>query len=162
MFKKSRKNSAFQFDHPKRKQAVARQNENMKILKRTNSNLASLNSATAKGPVTCQVEGEWRYDCCVYRATITEAASGHMEIYTEMTGREFKDRWMEHKSDIRNPLNRQPTRLSAHTWKLKGKEYWLWCCLENLGKGKWPYHTKMQGLFKGKMLYYVWQIWQHP
>jgi hypothetical protein len=41
-----------------------------------------------------------------------------------MTGREFKDRWREHKSDIKNIKNtkdKQKTRLSAHTSKLKDK-----------------------------------------
>jgi hypothetical protein len=57
----------------------------------------------------------------VYRATITETASNHVETYTGMTGREFKDRWREHKSDIRNSKEKQKNRLSTHTWKLKYK-----------------------------------------
>ena len=49
----------------------------------------------------------------------TETVSGKSETYTGMTGREFKDRWREHKHDIKKKAAKQPTRLSAHTWSLK-------------------------------------------
>ena len=71
--------------------------------------------------MTCPVGGKCRTDCVVYRATITETNSGQVETYTGMTARQFKDRWREHKSDIRNPSTNKPTRLSAHIWKLKEK-----------------------------------------
>ena len=56
-----------------------------------------------------------------HHANIKETVSIKVEKYTGMTAREFKDRWREHKYDIRNPSDKQKTRLSTHTWKLKDK-----------------------------------------
>ena len=50
---------------------------------------------------------------------MTKTVSGKTETYTGMTGREFKDRWREHRHDIKKKAAKQPTRLSAHTWSLK-------------------------------------------
>ena len=36
-----------------------------------------------------------------------------------MTGRSFKDRWREHKHDIKAVSGRDKTRLSIHAWELK-------------------------------------------
>ena len=37
----------------------------------------------------------------VYRASVTETGTGRVNTYIGMTGRAFKDRWKEHKHDIR-------------------------------------------------------------
>ena len=47
--------------------------------------------------------------------------SGKTENYTGQTGREFKDRWYEHRTDINNVTKKKTTRLSAHTRLLKEK-----------------------------------------
>ena len=105
---------------PNMAQAVSRQNK--KLLNEESQQLNQPPQCNCQGrPATCPVEGELRTNCVVYRATIKETASGNVETYTGMTGREFKDRWREHKYDIRNPSDKQKTRLSTHTWKLKDK-----------------------------------------
>ena len=38
-----------------------------------------------------------------------------------MTGRAFKDRWQEHKYDIKNVSGKEKTRLSTHIWEMKDR-----------------------------------------
>ena len=87
---------------PNMAQAVSRQNK--KILNEDSQQLTQPTQCNCQGrPATCPVEGKCRTNCVVYRATITETVSSNVETYTGMTGREFKDRWREHKSDIKKP-----------------------------------------------------------
>ena len=103
---------------PNMAQAVAR--HNLKILSEDRQQPDQTPACNCRnGPGSCPVEGKCRSDCVVYRATVTETVSGKTETYTGMTGREFKDRWREHKHDIKKKAAKQPTRLSAHTWSLK-------------------------------------------
>ena len=66
--------------------------------------------------------GKCRTESVVYRATVRETVSGKTETYTGLTGREFKDRLYEHRTDINNnTAGKKTTRLSAHTRALKEK-----------------------------------------
>ena len=73
------------------------------------------------GQANCPVGGKCRTESVVYRATVKETVSGKTETYTGQTGREFKDRWYEHRTDINNVTKKKTTRLSAHTRLLKEK-----------------------------------------
>ena len=55
----------------------------------------------------------------MYRAKVTETASGQTETYTGVTGNTFKERWYGHKSDFRRSDNRTKSRLAGHVWTLK-------------------------------------------
>jgi hypothetical protein len=50
---------------------------------------------------------------------VTETISGKKETSSGMTGREFTDRWQEHKYDVKHKSSKKPTQLSSHTWTLK-------------------------------------------
>ena len=65
--------------------------------------------------------GKCRTESVVYRATVQETVSGKKETYTGLTGREFKERWYEHRTNINNTTKKKTTGLSAHTRLLKEK-----------------------------------------
>ena len=71
--------------------------------------------------MNCPVEGKCQTEGVIYRATVKEVTSGKEETYTGMTGRKFKDRLYEHRTNENTdkPKNRQATKLSDHIWKLK-------------------------------------------
>ena len=73
------------------------------------------------GQANCPVGGKCRTESVVYRATVRETVSGKTETYTGLTGREFKERWYEHRTDMNNTTKKKTTRLSAHTRLLKEK-----------------------------------------
>ena len=62
-----------------------------------------------------------RTESVIYRATVRETVSGKAETYTGLTGREFKERWYEHRTDINNKTKKKTICLSAHTRLLKEK-----------------------------------------
>ena len=62
------------------------------------------------GQSNCPVGGKCRTESVVYRATVKETVSGKTETYTGQTGREFKDRWYEHRTDI-NVIKKKPQDL---------------------------------------------------
>ena len=51
--------------------------------------------------------------------TVTQTTTGQKETYTGVTGRKFKDRLYEHRTDRNSIKNRDNTSLSAHIWDLK-------------------------------------------
>ena len=103
---------------PNMAQAVSR--HNVKILQDNQLQPAQLPGCNCQGgPGNCPVQGRCKTDCVVYRATVTETMSGKLETYTGVTGNTFKKRWYGHKSDMRNPANRQSSKLSDHIWNLK-------------------------------------------
>ena len=57
--------------------------------------------------------------CVVYEARVTEQPSGKIETYTGVTGRRFKQRLYEHRTDMRKVKNRTKSALSSHIWNLK-------------------------------------------
>ena len=71
------------------------------------------------GPAACPVQGKCLTESVVYRATVTETASGNREMYTGMTGNTFKALWNGHNSDMRLTSGRRKTKLSTHAWSLK-------------------------------------------
>ena len=99
-------------------QAIGRQN--IKDLKGDNQQPDQTAACNCRGGLgACPVQGKCRSDCVVYRATVTETISGKKETYTGMTSREFKERWQEHKYDVKHQSSKKTTRLSTHTWALK-------------------------------------------
>ena len=58
------------------------------------------------GQSNCPVGGKCRTESVVYRATVKETVSGKTETYTGQTGREFKDRWYEQRTDINNVIKK--------------------------------------------------------
>ena len=71
------------------------------------------------GPANCPVEGKCLTSCVVYEARVTEQPSGKIETYTGVTGRRFKQRLYEHRTDMRKVKNRTKSALSSHIWNLK-------------------------------------------
>ena len=71
------------------------------------------------GPATCPMQGQCLTDSVVYRASVTETASGNKETYTGLTANTFKARWNGHNSDMRLASGRSKTKLSNHAWSLK-------------------------------------------
>ena len=104
---------------PNRGQAIARQN--MKVLKPQAVPAPNLRCNCRGGATNCPVEGKCQTAGVIYRATVKEVNSGKEETYTGMTGRKFKDRLYEHRTNENTdkPKNRQATKLSDHIWKLK-------------------------------------------
>jgi hypothetical protein len=96
---------------------------NMKLLKDEQPQQPQTLGCNCQGGLgTCPVQGKCRTAGVVYRATITETASGQSETYTGMTGRQFKDRWREHMGNTRNESGREKSRLSIHIWNLKDNQ----------------------------------------
>ena len=71
-----------------------------------------------RGPLTCPVDGACLTRGVVYQATVTREDDQSQETYTGLTSRSFKERWDEHKADMRH-INREGTGLSEYVWKLK-------------------------------------------
>ena len=71
------------------------------------------------GPAVCPVQGRCLTKSVIYRATVTETASGQVETYTGVTGNTFKSRYNGHNSDMNNEENRHKTTLGNHIWNLK-------------------------------------------
>ena len=71
------------------------------------------------GPLNCPVGGRCLTSNVVYEATVTETISGTKETYTGVTGRPFKKRLYEYKTDMKKVKNRTKSCLSAHVWSLK-------------------------------------------
>ena len=71
------------------------------------------------GTQSCPVGGKCLTRCVVYEATVTQTLTGHKETYTGVTGRAFKDRLYEHRTDMNCAEGRDKTSLSAHIWDLK-------------------------------------------
>ena len=71
------------------------------------------------GQSNCPVGGKCRTENVVYRATVRETVSCKAETYKGLTGREFKKRWYEHRTDINNTTKKKPTGLSTQTGLLK-------------------------------------------
>ena len=109
---------------PNMLQALSRHNK--KILNEENEQQKLTLACNCRGGQSnCPVEGKCRTESVVYRAT---------ETYTGLTGREFKDRLYEHRTDINNnTAGKKTTRLSAHTRALKerSKDYTIdWKIIE--------------------------------
>ena len=107
---------------PSMAQAVSR--HNVKILSEPSTQQAVPAPAEPgcnckDGPTSCPVQGKCQTESVVYRATVTETATGKIETYTGLTGGKFKDRWYKHSSDMRKERDRNNTSLSAHVWELK-------------------------------------------
>ena len=73
------------------------------------------------GPQNCPVGGSCQTTGVVYEATVKQRASGKQETYTGVTGRRFKDRLYEHKTDMNNAKNRTNSTLASHIWDLKDR-----------------------------------------
>ena len=71
------------------------------------------------GPQNGPVGGKCLTECVVYEAAVTQVPSGKVETYTGVTGRSFKKRLYEHRTDMRKVKNRTKSGLSAHIWNLK-------------------------------------------
>ena len=106
---------------PNMLQALSRHNK--KILNEENEQQKPTLPCNCRGGQSnCPVGGKCRTESVVYRATVRETVSGKTETYTGLTGREFKDRLYEHRTDINNnTAGKKTTRLSAHTRALKEK-----------------------------------------
>ena len=106
---------------PNMLQALSRHNK--KILNEENEQQKPTPACNCRGEQSnCPVGGKCRTESVVYRATVRETVSGKTETYTGLTGREFKDRLYEHRTDINNnTAGKKTTRLSAHTRALKEK-----------------------------------------
>ena len=72
------------------------------------------------GPAVCPAQGRCLTKSVIYRATVTQTASGQVETYTGVTGNIFKSRYHGHNSDMNNEENRHKTTLGNHIWILKG------------------------------------------
>ena len=82
-------------------QALSRHNS--KILKEdTQQPQPTLACNCRGGQSNWPVDGKSRTESVVYRATVRETVSGKTETYTGLTGREFKERWYEHRTDMNN------------------------------------------------------------
>ena len=68
------------------------------------------------GPPKCPVGGSCLTPGVVYQATVD--AGGNSKTYTGLTARKFKERYYEHKQDMRDE-KRAGTGLSNHIRKLK-------------------------------------------
>ena len=75
------------------------------------------------GPGNCPVQGKCQDRGVVYKTTLTERGGTGTppRTYIGMTGRWFKERWDEHKYDIRHPGEKEKTKLSTHCWDLQAR-----------------------------------------
>ena len=105
-------------------QAVAK--HNVQILTGTPHAVQAQPGCNCRGGVdACPVQGRCLVRGVVYRATVTETASGNTETYTGATGNTFKERYNGHKADMRHKKNRHNTTLADYVWDLKeeGKDF---------------------------------------
>jgi hypothetical protein len=69
----------------------------------------------------CPVQGKCQQAGVVYKASVTDNSTGQVDTYIGMTGRTFKERWNEHKHDIKSVSGKEKTKLSIHVWDIKDK-----------------------------------------
>ena len=136
---------------PNMGQAVKR--HNAKVLKVEQLPVAQQPNCKCSGGVDkCPVQGKCESKCVVYRATVTETATGKSETYTAVTANTFKQRLAGHKTDTNYLRYRHNTTLSDHIWSLKeqDKEYDLKWMLIDRGKAFNPIQKKCQICLKEK------------
>ena len=108
---------------PNMGQAVA--NHNKKILNKEHQ-VEDPPCNCRGGMQNCPVDGKCKIEGVVYKAKISETSTGVEKHYIGMTGRSFKRRWDEHKTnfnkkiDKRNPTKYTPS-LYTHVWDLRDK-----------------------------------------
>ena len=102
---------------PNMAQAVS--GHNKKLLQEDNQTEGGTMCNCQGGTQNCPVGGMCLTSCVVYEATVTQTTTGQKETYTGVTGRKFKDRLYEHRTDRNSIKNRDKTSLSAHIWDLK-------------------------------------------
>ena len=108
---------------PNMAQAVKRHNS--QVLKDDQVEAAQAQQPMCKcagGADSCPVQGKCETKCVVYRATVTETASGQRETYTGVTANTFKKRLSGHKTDTNYERYRRNTSLSKHIWNLKEED----------------------------------------
>ena len=86
---------------PNMAQAVSTHNAKVQSSNQQQQPLQQPGCNCQAGPATCPVQGKCLTNSVVYRATVTETASGNRETYTGMTGNTFKARWNGNNNDIR-------------------------------------------------------------
>ena len=62
----------------------------------------------------CLVKAQCQQAGVVFKASVTDNSTGQVETYIGMKGRTFKERWNEHKHDIKLVSGREKTKLSIH------------------------------------------------
>ena len=78
----------------------------------------------------CPVNGRCQVKGVVYKAKITTERTGRIKYYIGMTGRTFKSRWGEHKTNFKKTPSKRPQSsytppLYTYVWDLqdKGENY---------------------------------------
>ena len=104
---------------PSMAQAISKHNAQ---LLRSDRQLPSQPACNCRAGVgSCPVQGRCQQKGVVYRASVRETGTGQANTYIGMTGRTFKDRWKEHKHDIKSVSGTEKTRLSTHIWEIKDR-----------------------------------------
>ena len=70
------------------------------------------------GIPACPVGGECQVTGVAYQATVVRTDDNTVETYTGLSARRFKDRYYEHRADMRD-RKRNGTSLSNYIWTLK-------------------------------------------
>ena len=97
---------------------------NAKILRnevKKNDKQCRCESQAYMGLTECPVDGNCRIESVVYSAEIS-VPNKETKVYIGMTKNEFKTRFLQHRSALKNRVSTQSTALSEHVWKIRDSE----------------------------------------
>ena len=102
-------------------QVISRHNKEISSKSEQPNTVKKKDCNCQKANLPCIMGGKCVPGNVIYQGSVIRHDTGHIDTYTGLTEKSFKERWGNHKQNFKNPAmkHRTATSLSKHIWSLK-------------------------------------------